>query len=152
MKRIILSTVVYSVVFSASAFAQTAVLHSDGSQELRVTDASGKVNTVTVAQGESVNAKYQEYLRNQRKTPPAPEAKNQEWVSHEAVLLHDGSQEIHMTDPSGKLRVITAQKGESVQAKYWEFLKKEGIPCNCSPAGKTVEIPKTATRPENTKN
>ncbi|MDP4219854.1 MAG: hypothetical protein Q8916_13175 [Bacteroidota bacterium] len=148
MNKIILSVCIALALLSVSAYAQEAILHADGSQEIRVTDASGKVTSVTLAKGESLSAKHVANLQQQQAGSQTVSEPASKWVSHQAVLRADGTQEIHMTDASGKETVITAAKGESVQAKYLQRLTKEGIPCNCSdPAKKASETTKTATRP-----
>jgi hypothetical protein len=131
MKKIII-TIVIGVSFFNLAMAQNmpvsqvAILHADGSQELRPIDASGKMATISVAVKEQ--------------TPI---------VSHQAVLLKDGTQEIRLTDALGKVTVISAKQGESVQQKYWDYLVKTGLPCACGTAttGGDQPAPQTATRP-----
>lgn len=149
MKKIFLSAIIAVALLSASARAQEAVLHSDGSQEIRTTDASGKMTSVNIPKGESLSAKYIGKLQIQQQDVAASGGQGSEWVSHEAILLKDGSQEIHFTDPSGKERVVSAAKGESVQAKYRDLLIKEGIPCGCSnpAAAPSAQVTKTATLP-----
>ena len=151
MKKIIFAVFAASVSLSNFANAQEAVLRPDGSQEIRISNQSGVPVSITIPKGESLNATYAASLQNWQKTVAVPDNQSLGWVSHEAVLLPDGSQEIHMTDPTGKQRVISAKKGESVQKKYHDFLLKEGIPCGCSsPVAPSNQETKTATLGQST--
>lgn len=137
MKKIILSIVI-TVAFGSSVKAQQemnkeAVLHPDGS-----------VTVNTAVTGGAVSGKETGSFAKPNTTVPS---NDHSFVRHEAVLLKDGTQEIHLIDASGKVTVISAKKGESVQEKYWAYLKKEGIPCACGSAGATAQNPKTATLP-----
>jgi len=147
----LLITVFTVSVKSQQVYTAQAVLRADGSQEIKATDPSGKVTTITVAKGESIQNKFAP-LATKQGTVAATEATNtqvtqQVPVSHQAILNQDGSQQIRMIDKDGKERIITAAKGESIQQKYWDYLQKEKIPCACTPAVTApVTPPVTATK------
>jgi cytochrome oxidase Cu insertion factor (SCO1/SenC/PrrC family) len=163
MKKLLGFAIVAFAVVATSAQAQqaqtaVATLHSDGSQEIRSTDASGKVATVRVGAGESAVAKVAgagalaHNTSNQAAAVNTPSGKSP-FVKHEAVLRADGGQEMHLTDAEGKITVITPDHGETVQQAYWKFLAKEGIPCACGGASEsTSQQTKTATLPSSEQN
>ena len=117
MKNIIIFSAVILAIgccSSAQAQQQTATLRPDGtvsrssSATASVSGSSESAAIATVASGKK------------------------QLIKHEAVKLADGTEQIRVTDLEGKVTVISALPGESVQQKYWDYLKKEGLPCACS--------------------
>jgi hypothetical protein len=138
MKKNIFSVFVALAFFTNFAKAQqtqVAVLHPDGSISKQIVAESGK--NENAAKSESI----------------APAANDRHtFLHHEAVLNTDGSQEMHLTDEFGKVTVISAAKGESIQKKYVEYLVKNHLPCACSSASTKAESIRTATLPANNSN
>jgi hypothetical protein len=126
MKKIILSIAIVTAFIGNSVKAQqaqVATLHSDGSvttQTLPLGKMDVSPNLVSTEGKHSI-------------------------AHHEAILLPDGSQEIHYTDASGKVTKITAKQGESVQKKYLDYLEKNHLPCACGSVSSQSEATKTVT-------
>jgi hypothetical protein len=137
----------------------TTILKADGTQELRFTDAAGKITVITPAKGESAQQAYANFFAKQPKEQAVPNAaataatNNVQYVHHEAVLGKSGASEIHLTDASGKVTIIAGDKGQTAQAKYLELIK-QGMPCGCSSAASSTQSveTKTATLPGTQKN
>lgn len=150
MKKNIINIVVAYLVFSQVAVAQqvltaTATL-GPGGQVLKVTDVSGEVTTIHAATNAEIQNEYLKVLQKQVMSVVSPAKDNgQVFIPHQAVLLKDGTQEIRWIDPAGKERVVTAIPGESIQQKYWAYLKKEGLPCGCTPPENSAAQPATKT-------
>ena len=166
MKKIIVNALIAVAFLGTAAKAQhleetrTATLRPNGSQVIQSTDASGKVTTLTVAKGESVQKKFVASMKKRSNTVAKMGAVQQAtssgdrpvFVRHEAVLRPDGTQEMHLTDAAGKVTVLTAPKGEAIQKTYRDYLLKEGIPCACGGSdAATAEQPKVATLPAQSK-
>jgi hypothetical protein len=151
MKKIFLSIIAAAGLLSNSAKGQEviaqATLRPDGSQIIQRTDLAGHVSTIIVSKGETINSKNIESLQTQPASSSATSVQQSSWISHQAVIGKDGNQEIHLSDASGHLTIISANNAESLQKKYLEHLAKTGTPCGCSNPASVAQSPKTATRP-----
>lgn len=140
MKKYVIVTIVFSVFCLLSKAQQSqlaeAVLRPGGGQLLTITDASGKTTIIKGNTNEEIQAKYASLRATQPKVSATESSVQQEpaFVPHAAVLLKNGDQEIRWRDAAGNERIVTAKKGESIQAKYLAYLKKEGLPCGCTAA------------------
>jgi len=138
MKKNIFNLLILVLVFSSTAKAQLsvqAVINADGSKGMNITDANGKITTITAADDAALQAKYLDFIKQQSAagTVSAPEQKPQ-IVNHRAVLGMNGKQQIIVTFASGKEIAIDAVEGQTIQQSYLAYLKKEGLSCGCSPA------------------
>lgn len=139
MKKYIVYLILLLVVFAGTANAQQniiqaqAVNNANGSKQINITDASGKITTIAAADDATLKARYLGFISQQAaNTSVAPDQKPQ-IISHRAVLGMNGKQQIIVTFSTGKEFTLDAVEGQTIQETYLAYLKKEGLACGCSP-------------------
>ena len=158
MKKNIVPLIV--LMFTVTGFAKAqqttiqaqAVKNADGTKAINITDAAGKVTTITASDDATLKIRYLDFIKQQanQNTQAAAEQKPQ-IINHRAVLGKNGKQQIIVTFASGNEVAIDAVDGQTIQETYLAYLKKEGLACGCSPvAATTISENNTHTATRNT--
>ena len=140
MKKNSITLLILMIAFTSAVNAQQttlqaqAVNNANGTKQITITDASGKVTIITAADDATLKTKYLDFIKQQaaENTPATADPKPQ-IISHRAVLGINGKQQIMVTFSTGKEVTIDAVEGQAIQETYLSYLKKEGLACGCSP-------------------